>query len=39
MRTLALLSLLSLGCAKTIEAAPGQPDGEAIVVTYYYLNF
>ncbi len=39
MRLLALFSLVSLGCAKTIEAAPGQPDGEGIVVTYYYLNF
>lgn len=37
----ALLVMTSLGCARTAAPAPapGQPAGEALVVTYYYLNF
>lgn len=31
--------VLFAGCAKTQGPAPGQAAGEAVVVTYYYLNF
>jgi len=42
MKTLSLMVALAVsGCAKTAvrSSAPGEPDSEAVVVTYYYLNF
>lgn len=36
---LAVIALSLAGCAKTAGPAPGIPDGEELVVTYYYLNF
>lgn len=42
MKTLSLVVALTVaGCAKTSvrASAPGEPDSEAVVVTYYYLNF
>jgi len=36
-----VLALAAASCAKTSvrPSAPGEPDSEALVVTYYYLNF
>jgi hypothetical protein len=31
--------VLFAACAKTEGPAPGQAAGDAVVVTYYYLNF
>jgi hypothetical protein len=39
MLRFALIALTLTGCAKTRGPAPGQPEGEDFVVTYYYLNF
>lgn len=40
MKALLLVPLATLmGCSKTRGPAPGQPEGEAVAVTYYYLNF
>ncbi|MDP3501827.1 MAG: hypothetical protein Q8S33_15930 [Myxococcales bacterium] len=42
MKTFSLVLALALaGCAETSvrPSAPGEPDSEALVVTYYYLNF
>lgn len=42
MKTFPLILALALaGCAETSvrSAAPGEPESEAVVVTYYYLNF
>jgi len=39
--SLLLIAAVQLGCAKTTAQgrAPGEPEGDALVVTYYYLNF
>ncbi|MDP1920145.1 MAG: hypothetical protein Q8L14_28120 [Myxococcales bacterium] len=42
MKTLFLMVALAVaGCAKTSvrPSAPGEPESEGVVVTYYYLNF
>lgn len=40
MIRITLLAALALaGCAKIHAPLPGEPDGEQVVVTYYYLKF
>lgn len=39
MRTITLLLPLLLACAETSPRAPGEPTGDELVATYYYLNF
>lgn len=39
IRLTLIVTLALAGCAKTRGAMPGEPEGEQLVVTYYYLNF
>ncbi|MER2562845.1 MAG: hypothetical protein ABTQ32_19110 [Myxococcaceae bacterium] len=39
IRLTLIVTLALVGCAKTRGAMPGEPEGEQLVVTYYYLNF